>query len=161
MHLELQTDYQNHVARNRRKRFLKKAVSIMGCLVVFCTTYALILPAITMENKAYCGMEEHTHTEACYTQTSANVLVCSADDYVVHTHEAGCFGENGVVLCGQADIWSTAMIRSAMTQTVCWCAHCLSVRPMYMERTAMSPGKPSPLWPMSTVKAAMFPSRER
>ena len=103
MHQELQTDYQNHVARNRRKRFLKKAVSIMGCLVVFCTTYALILPAITMENKAYCGMEEHTHTEACYTQTSANVLVCSADDYVVHTHEAGCFGENGVVLCGQAD----------------------------------------------------------
>ena len=65
MHQELQMDYQNHVIRNRRKRALKKFVSVMACVVVFCTTYALILPAITMENTAFCGMEEHVHSEEC------------------------------------------------------------------------------------------------
>lgn len=33
----------------RWKRNWKKIVGIMACIVVFCTTYALILPAITME----------------------------------------------------------------------------------------------------------------
>ena len=103
MHQDLHADYRSHVIRNRRKSILKKIVSAMGCLVVFCTTYALILPAITMENTAYCGVEEHTHTEACYHQTSEKVLVCSADHFEIHTHDAGCYGENGVILCGMAD----------------------------------------------------------
>ena len=51
-----------------RKRQLKKTwrriVSILCVIVVFCTTYALVLPAITLEKTPICGMEEHTHTEA-------------------------------------------------------------------------------------------------
>lgn len=35
--------------RRQRNTFRKKIVGILGCLVVFCTTYALILPAITLE----------------------------------------------------------------------------------------------------------------
>ena len=50
----------------RRKARWYKVVSCMAMVVVFCTTYALILPAITMESKPTCGMEEHTHTEDCY-----------------------------------------------------------------------------------------------
>ena len=103
MHQDLHADYRTHVIRNRRKRIIRKIVSVLGCLVVFCTTYALILPAITMENTAYCGVEEHTHTEACYRQNSSKVLVCTADSFGIHTHDAGCYGENGVILCGKAD----------------------------------------------------------
>lgn len=44
----------------------QKAVVTMAAVVVFCTTYALILPAITMGAKTYCGMEEHHHDEGCY-----------------------------------------------------------------------------------------------
>lgn len=45
-----------HKGRNAYKRHNKywpfnRAVSVMACIVVFCTTYALILPAITMEGK--------------------------------------------------------------------------------------------------------------
>ena len=40
----------------------------MACLVVFCTTYALILPVITLEQEYTCGMEEHIHTDSCYAQ---------------------------------------------------------------------------------------------
>lgn len=35
----------------------------MACVVVFCTVYALILPAITQEEGA-CERPEHTYSEA-------------------------------------------------------------------------------------------------
>lgn len=50
----------------RRRKGWQKIVRTLAILVVFCTTYALILPAITMERKKVCGMEEHTHTIECY-----------------------------------------------------------------------------------------------
>ena len=43
-----------HMEYLRKKRW-KKVVQAMGCLVVFCTTYALILPAINMEKEPVCG----------------------------------------------------------------------------------------------------------
>ena len=45
----------------RRKKRWQKVVSALACVVVFCTTYALILPAITLETDTICGMVEHTH----------------------------------------------------------------------------------------------------
>lgn len=54
--------------KHRRKRTWYKILSVPICLVVFVTTYALILPAITMESTpdTYCGIAEHVHTDACY-----------------------------------------------------------------------------------------------
>ena len=49
----------------RRRKIWRKIVSTLACLVVFCTTYALILPAITMEGTALCGIEEHEHGDPC------------------------------------------------------------------------------------------------
>ena len=55
-----------YAQKRRRKRLWYRTVSGLACVVVFCTVYALILPAITLEKEPSCGMEEHTHTEACY-----------------------------------------------------------------------------------------------
>ena len=47
------------VMNNRRKwhnRWLK-VVGALAAVTVFCTTYALILPAITIITDAYCGHE--------------------------------------------------------------------------------------------------------
>lgn len=54
--------------KHRRKRTWYKILSVPICLVVFVTTYALILPAITMESTpdTYCGIAEHVHTDDCY-----------------------------------------------------------------------------------------------
>ena len=46
--------------RSTRRRIRRTIVQAMACLVVFCTTYALILPAITMET-TWCGLEAHPH----------------------------------------------------------------------------------------------------
>ena len=69
--------------RKRRKKIWKRIVSAMMCLVVFCTTYMLILPAITKETDTFCGIEEHTHSEECYEK----VLLCEN-----HVHTPECYG---------------------------------------------------------------------
>ena len=45
----------------RHKRW-QQIVLALGVFVVFCTTYALILPAITMEKTLICEKPEHIHT---------------------------------------------------------------------------------------------------
>ena len=46
---------QRYSKRKRQKTLWQRVVGFLGCVVVFCTTYAMILPAITMEQTAYCG----------------------------------------------------------------------------------------------------------
>ena len=80
-------------------------VSALGCVVVFCTTYALILPAITMEKNG-CSLTEHTHTADCYTQVTAVTRqepICSLESLDLHEHTKDCFDENGEPVCGYAD----------------------------------------------------------
>lgn len=61
-------------ARQRRNRSVwKRIVAALACMVVFITTYMLILPAITEENQTYCGNEEHEHTLQCFSNPNADV----------------------------------------------------------------------------------------
>lgn len=59
----------------------------LSCVVVFITVYALILPAITLERETVCGLEEHTHTEACYTEGE---LKCDREE---HVHTETCYAK--------------------------------------------------------------------
>lgn len=61
----------------------------LSCIVVFCTVYALILPAITLERKTVCGQEEHSHTEECYS--SDGQLTCGKTE---HTHTESCYADD-------------------------------------------------------------------
>ena len=61
----------------------------LSCIVVFCTVYALILPAITLERKTVCGQEEHSHTEECYS--SDGQLACGKTE---HTHTESCYADD-------------------------------------------------------------------
>ena len=73
--------------------------------MVFCTVYALILPAITME-KGACEIPEHTHSEACYTQvTSATRTepVCTIESLNLHQHDDTCYDSEGNLTCGYAE----------------------------------------------------------
>lgn len=87
-----------------RKRRLRsrwhKAMVVLSSIVVFCTTYALILPAITMEKG--CQTPEHTHGEECYEMQTFQVLSCQA---MPHRHTESCLDENGDYVCGYADFW--------------------------------------------------------
>ena len=71
--------------RHIRKMKWRRIMTILSCIVVFCTTYALIIPAVTMSRDTACGKEEHTHTEACYDENGA--LICGREE---HTHTDAC-----------------------------------------------------------------------
>ncbi|WP_305178845.1 hypothetical protein, partial [Faecalibaculum rodentium] len=70
----------------------KRIVRILSCIVVFCTTYALILPAITQEAQAYCGSSEHKHTEQCYKEIES----CGREE---HQHGMDCYDADGNLTC--------------------------------------------------------------
>lgn len=115
-------------AHQRKKRWYR-VVTGLACVVVFCTVYALILPAITME-KGACEIPEHTHSEACYTQVTSATrtepvctieslnlhqhddtyydsegnLTCGYADFVVHQHDSACYDENGNLWCPLPEI---------------------------------------------------------
>ena len=75
------------VARSRLRRIWQRIVGALACVVVFVTTYALILPAITMEKEAVCGIEEHSHGEECFDPAQADVLLCTLTE---HSHSDAC-----------------------------------------------------------------------
>ena len=89
---------------HKRKRLRHRVVTVLAGVVVFCTTYALILPAITLEKQ--CDIPEHTHTDACYAQVTSvekRVPMCSAETLEIHQHTADCYDADGNLTCGYAD----------------------------------------------------------
>lgn len=81
----------------------RRIVWFLSCLVVFTTTYALILPAITLANETYCHMEEHQHDESCYISTDP---LCRKEESVqeIHEHEDVCYDENGLLICTKEEL---------------------------------------------------------
>lgn len=93
--------------KNRKNRKVwQSAVRVLTAVVVFCTTYALILPAITMDGETICGIEAHEHTESCYIQQPEVKLECGLDSGVryVHSHDARCYDEQGALICTLPEI---------------------------------------------------------
>lgn len=89
-------------SKRRRKR-VQRTVAALSAVVVFVTTYMLILPAITMENQVLiCGMEEHVHTEDCYKTVlvceegqdgqETSGYICGQEEAEAHTHDDSCYG---------------------------------------------------------------------
>lgn len=97
-------DAEKYTKVHKRKRLRHRVVTVLAGVVVFCTTYALILPAITLEKQ--CDIPEHTHTDACYAQVTSvekRVPVCSAETLEIHRHTADCYDADGNPTCGYAD----------------------------------------------------------
>lgn len=98
-----QTDHVSVLTKkNNQKKAWHKVVSVLASIVVFCTTYALILPAITLTENYYCGLEEHTHTDDCFLVGTRKTCVCAAQP---HCHDGSCYDEHGVLTCGLADFF--------------------------------------------------------
>lgn len=81
---------EKYTTKYRRKQIWYKVLVFLSAIVVFATTYALILPAVTMELS--CALEEHTHTAECYSINSEGEvdvsLVCQLEE---HQHTDDCY----------------------------------------------------------------------
>lgn len=97
-------DVERFGSKRRRKRHLHRVLVTLSAVVVFCTVYALILPAITMEKTPTCGLMEHQHDESCYTLPTELRLCCpvaagASESPVLHVHDQQCYDETGVLVC--------------------------------------------------------------
>ena len=104
MRYDVLRDAEKYTKVHKRKRLRHRVVTVLAGVVVFCTTYALILPAITLEKQ--CDIPEHTHTDACYAQVTSvekRVPVCSAKTLEIHRHTADCYDADGNPTCGYAE----------------------------------------------------------
>ncbi len=96
MQISLPERTERYVKAHARRNAWRKLVTVLSCIVVFCTTYALILPAITMTGDTFCGKTEHVHGGTCYDNY---VLSCGQEESQGHTHSDECFDENGQLVC--------------------------------------------------------------
>lgn len=114
MNMDIHSQAEELNKKHRRKRTWYKILSVPICLVVFVTTYALILPAITMESTpdTYCGIAEHVHTDDCYELPGTlahKEIQCTAGadlgqgEYIIHKHDSFCFDDSGELLCALAE----------------------------------------------------------
>lgn len=127
MNKKLEQQTTNYMKEHKIARIWRKIVILPALMVVFCTVYLLILPAITMEKEVYCGKEEHLnhtieegcyeevqklnceqteeghlHTENCYEQQQ--VLICDKEESEEHTHDESCYQIEKVLTCQQQEV---------------------------------------------------------
>lgn len=87
-------EYLKGHARQRRWRSI---VAVLSCLVIICTAYILTQPATTMSTDTFCGMDEHTHSDACFEP----VLICGECLPASHEHTSDCYEVQEVLACNQ------------------------------------------------------------
>ncbi len=87
----------------RYRRDWKRVTVALSLFVALATTSALVLPAITMNQKT-CELAEHQHTAECYDSSLMRICACSAQTLGVHQHESSCYDEAGALKCSLEDV---------------------------------------------------------
>ena len=78
---------------NTVRRCFHRMQQLLALLVIPAVFWCLKLTGITMAGEAFCGMEEHVHSEACVLQE----LVCGLEEAPSHTHTEECLSK--VLIC--------------------------------------------------------------
>lgn len=99
--------------RRQMKGALAKAALGLSCIAIFLITYMLVAPVLTQEWEATCGLDEHTHTDACYGEVSGEI-VCGME---AHTHSDECLDEDGNLSCGLEEHIHTEACCQAVEET--------------------------------------------
>lgn len=86
-----------NIMTSNQNRFRRKIFFSMASVVVFVTTYMLILPAITKSTDTYCGHTEHIHSESCYE--GEQELICQETEGEGHTHSKSCYSMEEILTC--------------------------------------------------------------
>lgn len=98
MKKSVRTKANEAVQEHKRKKRWAPIAGILCTAAAACTAYVLINPAVTANQKAFCGYEEHTaHTEECYAETKT--LTCTLEETDGHAHTDSCYEAETVLTC--------------------------------------------------------------
>ena len=97
---KLVKDYLNELSkRQKKRRKIGVAVTLLVVLVIGSVVGVLMQYGVAMTGDAKCGIEEHTHTEECYTDE----LVCGQEEGEGHIHTDECYEMIQELICGQEE----------------------------------------------------------
>ena len=101
MNRSLMDRLTNLLNRRQLKDRLARVAMVLSCAAVFCVTYVLVAPVLTQEWPTVCGLEEHTHTDECYTVELREIPLDSQPGTETetepktegHIHDESCYEE--------------------------------------------------------------------
>lgn len=76
-----------HKAARIRHRKLATVLLILSLAIALVVFWQLKLIGITMTGDAFCGIDEHSHSDECYS----SVLLCTQEENEEHTHTDSCY----------------------------------------------------------------------
>lgn len=77
---------------------LRRLGSTLSVLVILSVFWGLKLTGITMAGEAFCGMEEHVHSESCVMQE----LICTLEETPAHVHSDACLQRH--LICTEEEL---------------------------------------------------------
>lgn len=83
----MQMIMKNGKLNKRTARSRLPVVALLSLVVVAGVFWWLKLVGVAMAGEAFCGYEEHVHSDACLVKT----LVCTLDENAEHTHTDSCY----------------------------------------------------------------------
>lgn len=94
---ELVREYLGELrGKQKKRRRVGMAVAAFAVIIVGGVIWGLIQSGIAMTGEVRCGVEEHTHSDACYT----GALVCGQEESTGHTHTDACYETQSTLICG-------------------------------------------------------------
>ena len=100
----LPPNVDKYISSRRREKRRCQTTAFLAAVVAVGTVYSMMLPAVTMEQTAYCRVEAHTHEEECYEKRLVCGYETEQDDTaetvaVSHVHDEYCYEERHVLVC--------------------------------------------------------------
>ncbi len=135
----LQQEKTYHQQR-RKRRIWHNLIGVLASIVVFCTVYALILPAITLETDEFCAIPSHSHDETCYSNEGD--LLCTLEE---HSHSEACYVLSDTSVVPESAVGPSELpeVQSSeeqlMEEPVSYAARAASSDPLFFDFAANSP----------------------
>ncbi|MCI9615261.1 SpaA isopeptide-forming pilin-related protein [Lachnospiraceae bacterium 62-26] len=94
---ELVREYLGELrGKQKKRRRVGIIVAAFAVIIVGGVIWGLIQSGIAMTGEPKCGVEEHAHSDVCYTST----LVCGQEESTGHQHTDACFETQSTLVCG-------------------------------------------------------------
>ncbi len=95
----IETKLQKRIYQKKRMKRIQEMILFVAVITLVMTGVMMAKPASTATPELICGMEEHTHTDHCYTEES--VLICEEVETEEHVHSEECYQTTRNISCEQ------------------------------------------------------------
>lgn len=97
----MQTSAETYLSKiihnNALRAHIRQSLAVLSLLVVLTVFWGLKLTGITMAGEAFCGKEEHVHTDECPLRN----LTCELEECEAHMHSEACLVKE--LICQQEE----------------------------------------------------------